>query len=155
MKKVQLITDGACLGNPGPGGWACILIHNQRTKEMWGSEPHTTNNRMDNRSRQNENPRPNDRPHPQRGEVHRAQRPLQTVIAFGLRLQCGHAFSSKQVHAWPFERVRRRAALASLLRIFHVSLNCLRTQARFPHVLSLCPLSLSSLLVGCPHHGQI
>jgi ribonuclease HI len=47
VKKVQLITDGACLGNPGPGGWASILIHNRRTKEMWGSEPHTTNNRME------------------------------------------------------------------------------------------------------------
>ena len=47
MKKVQLITDGACLGNPGPGGWACILLHNRHTKEMWGSEPHTTNNRME------------------------------------------------------------------------------------------------------------
>jgi len=47
VKKVQIITDGSCLGNPGAGGWACILLHNQRTKEMWGSEPHTTNNRME------------------------------------------------------------------------------------------------------------
>ncbi|MFY9724651.1 MAG: ribonuclease HI [Bryobacteraceae bacterium] len=47
MKKVQLITDGACLGNPGPGGWACILRYNSHEKEMWGSEPHTTNNRME------------------------------------------------------------------------------------------------------------
>jgi ribonuclease HI len=47
MKKVQLITDGACLGNPGPGGWACILRFGQLAKEMWGSEPHTTNNRME------------------------------------------------------------------------------------------------------------
>ena len=47
MKKVQLITDGACLGNPGPGGWACILRYNSREKEIWGSEPHTTNNRME------------------------------------------------------------------------------------------------------------
>jgi hypothetical protein len=52
--------------------------------------------------------------------------------------------------------VQRRAALAFfLLRIFHVSLICLRTQAGFPHDLSLYPLRLSSLLVGWPHHGQI
>jgi len=47
VKKVRLITDGACLGNPGPGGWASILRFNQHKKEMWGSEPHTTNNRME------------------------------------------------------------------------------------------------------------
>jgi ribonuclease HI len=47
VKKVQLITDGACLGNPGPGGWACILRSNGRQKEMWGSDPHSTNNRME------------------------------------------------------------------------------------------------------------
>lgn len=47
MKKVQLITDGACIGNPGPGGWACILRHGEKKKEMYGSEPHTTNNRME------------------------------------------------------------------------------------------------------------
>ena len=47
MKKVHLITDGACLGNPGPGGWACILRYNGHKKELWGSEPHTTNNRME------------------------------------------------------------------------------------------------------------
>jgi ribonuclease HI len=47
VKKVQLITDGACLGNPGPGGWACILRYNGHKKELWGSEPHTTNNRME------------------------------------------------------------------------------------------------------------
>jgi ribonuclease HI len=47
MKKVQLITDGACLGNPGPGGWAAILRYNGHKKEMWGSEPQTTNNRME------------------------------------------------------------------------------------------------------------
>jgi ribonuclease HI len=47
MRKVQLITDGACLGNPGPGGWACILRFNEQKKEMFGSEPHTTNNRME------------------------------------------------------------------------------------------------------------
>jgi ribonuclease HI len=47
MKKVTLITDGACIGNPGPGGWACILRYADRKKELWGSEPHTTNNRME------------------------------------------------------------------------------------------------------------
>ena len=47
MKKVQLITDGSCLGNPGPGGWAAILRHEGHKKEMWGSAPHTTNNRME------------------------------------------------------------------------------------------------------------
>jgi ribonuclease HI len=47
MKRVQLITDGACIGNPGPGGWACILRSGDKTKEMFGSEPHTTNNRME------------------------------------------------------------------------------------------------------------
>ncbi|MDX1983158.1 MAG: ribonuclease HI [Bryobacteraceae bacterium] len=47
MKKVQLITDGSCLGNPGPGGWACILRFNQHKKELSGSERQTTNNRME------------------------------------------------------------------------------------------------------------
>lgn len=47
MKKVQLITDGACLGNPGPGGWACILRYKSRKRELSGFEPHTTNNRME------------------------------------------------------------------------------------------------------------
>lgn len=47
MKSVQLITDGACLGNPGPGGWACILRYGKHKKELYGAEPHTTNNRME------------------------------------------------------------------------------------------------------------
>jgi ribonuclease HI len=47
VKKVQLITDGACVGNPGPGGWAAILRYNEHRKELWGSEPQTTNNRME------------------------------------------------------------------------------------------------------------
>jgi ribonuclease HI len=47
VKQVQLITDGACLGNPGRGGWASILRYGDRKKEIWGSEPHTTNNRME------------------------------------------------------------------------------------------------------------
>ena len=47
MKKVQVITDGACSPNPGRGGWAAILRYNQHKKEIWGSAPHTTNNRME------------------------------------------------------------------------------------------------------------
>ena len=47
MKKIQLITDGACQGNPGPGGWAAILRFNEKKKELWGCEAHTTNNRME------------------------------------------------------------------------------------------------------------
>ena len=47
MKRVQVITDGACIGNPGPGGWACILRYNGSKREMFGSEPQTTNNRME------------------------------------------------------------------------------------------------------------
>lgn len=47
MKKVDLITDGACIGNPGPGGWACVLRFGQHTKEMFGCEAQTTNNRME------------------------------------------------------------------------------------------------------------
>ncbi|HTS60564.1 MAG TPA: ribonuclease HI [Candidatus Acidoferrales bacterium] len=47
MKKVQLITDGACSGNPGPGGWAAILRYGGKEKELSGCEPHTTNNRME------------------------------------------------------------------------------------------------------------
>ncbi len=47
MKHVQLITDGACLGNPGPGGWACILRFGEHSHEQFGSVPQTTNNRME------------------------------------------------------------------------------------------------------------
>lgn len=47
MKKVSLITDGSCLGNPGPGGWACILRFGGVKKEFFGFDPHTTNNRME------------------------------------------------------------------------------------------------------------
>ena len=46
MKSVTLITDGSCLGNPGPGGWAAILRHGEHKKELSGSDPQTTNNRM-------------------------------------------------------------------------------------------------------------
>ena len=47
MKKVQLITDGACLGNPGRGGWAAILRYGHHKREMFGCAQHTTNNRME------------------------------------------------------------------------------------------------------------
>src|SRR5215472_19307004 len=47
MKRVQIITDRACIGNPGPGGWACILRYNHHKKELRGGEPSTTNNRME------------------------------------------------------------------------------------------------------------
>jgi ribonuclease HI len=47
VKKIQLITDGACLGNPGPGGWAAILRYGASKKEVYGCEAHTTNNRME------------------------------------------------------------------------------------------------------------
>jgi len=47
MKQVTLVTDGSCLGNPGPGGWAYILRYGAHTREMAGSDPHTTNNRME------------------------------------------------------------------------------------------------------------
>ncbi len=47
MKKVQMITDGSCIGNPGRGGWACILRFGEESKEMYGSAAMTTNNRME------------------------------------------------------------------------------------------------------------
>ena len=47
MKQVTLYTDGACSGNPGPGGWAAILIYNGREKVLSGGEKTTTNNRME------------------------------------------------------------------------------------------------------------
>jgi ribonuclease HI len=47
VKKVKIITDGACSGNPGPGGWAAILRYNEHKKELYGFSPHTTNNRME------------------------------------------------------------------------------------------------------------
>src|SRR5450755_4556079 len=47
MKKVQMITDGSCIGNPGRGGWACILRHGEKAKELFGSAQLTTNNRME------------------------------------------------------------------------------------------------------------
>ena len=47
MKEVKIYTDGACRGNPGPGGWGCILVYGEHEKEMSGGEPVTTNNRME------------------------------------------------------------------------------------------------------------
>lgn len=47
MKKVDIYTDGACSGNPGPGGWGAILCYGGVEKEISGGEPHTTNNRME------------------------------------------------------------------------------------------------------------
>lgn len=46
-KKVTIYTDGACSGNPGPGGWAALLMFGQAKKEISGGEPATTNNRME------------------------------------------------------------------------------------------------------------
>lgn len=47
MKTVDLYTDGACSGNPGPGGWGVVLIYKGLKKEMSGGEENTTNNRME------------------------------------------------------------------------------------------------------------
>ena len=47
MKKVIMSTDGACIGNPGPGGWACVLRFGDRVGELYGCDPKTTNNRME------------------------------------------------------------------------------------------------------------
>ena len=47
MKRVEIFTDGACKGNPGPGGWAAILRMGKHEKEISGSDPDTTNNRME------------------------------------------------------------------------------------------------------------
>ena len=47
MKKVEIYTDGACKGNPGPGGWGAILRYNGHEKQISGGEKQTTNNRMD------------------------------------------------------------------------------------------------------------
>ena len=47
MKTVEIYTDGACSGNPGPGGWGAILRYNGREKEISGGEGQTTNNRME------------------------------------------------------------------------------------------------------------
>ncbi len=47
QKVVDIFTDGACRGNPGPGGWGALLRYNHKEKEINGAEAHTTNNRME------------------------------------------------------------------------------------------------------------
>jgi ribonuclease HI len=47
MSDVMIWTDGACSGNPGPGGWGVILVKGEHRKELFGGEPDTTNNRME------------------------------------------------------------------------------------------------------------
>ncbi|WP_375458769.1 ribonuclease HI [uncultured Enterovirga sp.] len=46
-ERVTVYTDGACSGNPGPGGWGALLVFGGREREISGAEPHTTNNRME------------------------------------------------------------------------------------------------------------
>ena len=47
MQEVTIYTDGACRGNPGPGGWGALLIYGDHEKELYGGESMTTNNRME------------------------------------------------------------------------------------------------------------
>lgn len=47
MTDVTIYTDGACSGNPGPGGWGAILMHGETRKELYGGDGETTNNRME------------------------------------------------------------------------------------------------------------
>ena len=47
MADVEIFTDGACKGNPGPGGWGVLLRYGETEKELWGGEADTTNNRME------------------------------------------------------------------------------------------------------------
>lgn len=47
MKQVEVFTDGACKGNPGPGGWGALLRYQDSEKTLYGGEPQTTNNRME------------------------------------------------------------------------------------------------------------
>lgn len=47
MNEIEIYTDGACRGNPGPGGWGAILIAGRHRKELYGGEKETTNNRME------------------------------------------------------------------------------------------------------------
>jgi ribonuclease HI len=47
MKSIEVFTDGACKGNPGPGGWGVLLRYRDTEKTLYGGEPHTTNNRME------------------------------------------------------------------------------------------------------------
>ncbi|SFG42320.1 MULTISPECIES: ribonuclease HI [Neptunomonas] len=47
MKVVEIFTDGACKGNPGPGGWGAVLRYGDKEKLLWGGDKDTTNNRME------------------------------------------------------------------------------------------------------------
>ena len=47
MATVEMFTDGACRGNPGPGGWGVLLRYGETEKHLWGGETATTNNRME------------------------------------------------------------------------------------------------------------
>lgn len=47
MSEVEIYTDGACRGNPGPGGWGVLMLSRGREQELWGGETDTTNNRME------------------------------------------------------------------------------------------------------------
>ncbi len=47
MKQITIYTDGACSGNPGPGGWGAVLIYKENIKEIYGNEAETTNQRME------------------------------------------------------------------------------------------------------------
>ena len=47
MEKIEIFTDGACKGNPGPGGWGALLVAGDKKKELFGGERNTTNNRME------------------------------------------------------------------------------------------------------------
>ena len=47
MKQISIYTDGACSGNPGPGGWGVVLLYGAHKKELSGGQPDTTNNRME------------------------------------------------------------------------------------------------------------
>jgi ribonuclease HI len=47
LSRVELYTDGACSGNPGPGGWGALLLYGDHRRELCGGEPSTTNNRME------------------------------------------------------------------------------------------------------------
>ncbi len=46
-RPVEIYADGACRGNPGPGGWGALLRYGEQERELWGGEPDTTNNRME------------------------------------------------------------------------------------------------------------
>lgn len=47
LPHIKVYTDGACRGNPGPGGWGALLVSGEKQKEIYGGETHTTNNRME------------------------------------------------------------------------------------------------------------